>query len=798
MRAVRVTWIGVALIVAGMVPRARGESIPLPGGATVEKVDFERHVMGLFGRMGCNSGSCHGSFQGKGGFRLSLFGYEPDKDFRALTRDLQSRRIDRNDPDNSLVLLKATARVEHGGQQRFGKDTWAYQLVRAWIKQGATWTKDSGRVATLKVTPPQCAFNSAGQRAQLRITAQFVNGDQEEVTPLCDFRTNDDAVAEVSSLGVVKGVRAGDTAVIVSYRGNVLPIRVMVPGELPAGTTYPDVPAVNFIDRAVFAKLKRLNIVPSDLADDATFLRRVTIDTIGTLPTPDEVRTFLADERSDKRARKIDELLAHPMHAALWATKLCDITGNDTDELERQDQALMRPKLSQMWHDWFRKRIAENAPYDEIVEGVLCATTREGKTPAAYLESFKKLESAAGKGFQTPYADRETLDLFWRRQMNVPPEQWGEKVAAAFLGVRLECAQCHKHPFDRWTQNDYRSFANVFGGVGIGVSPECRELWRPEIDLRVKTARDKGAPPMLTLREVFLNAKPRALGDVDTGKPLPAKAPGGPEIRPGKGGDARAILFDWMTQPENPFFARSFVNRVWGHYFGPGIVQPVDDFSLANPPSNPQLLDALARSFVDSGYDLRKLERAVLNSRTYQLASSTNATNRLDRTNFSHAYVRPMMAEVVVDVVNTALGVSEKFGPDAPPGCRAIEVGASRLQNQAVAYAFRIFGRPPRASTCDCERAMEPGLPQKLYLMADGTVIGKLLSQQNRLKPLLAAHKDDGAALEELFIATLSRRPNAAEKTRFSEYRAGQKNRRKVFEDTLWALMNTTEFIFNH
>jgi hypothetical protein len=594
----------------------------------------------------------------------------------------------------------------------------------------------------------------------------------------------------------VKGIREGDTSIVVAYRGTLLAVRVLVPREVPAGFQYPPVPEVNYVDREVFAKLRRLNVLPSDVSSDTEFLRRVTLDTIGCLPTPDEVRAFLADKSPDKRTKKVDELLAHPMHAALWATKFCDITGNNTDQLEQPVQ--YRAKRSQMWHDWFRKRIADNMPYDQVVHGVLCATTREGKGPEDYLKSFKELEAAAIKGFATPYAERQTLDLFWRRQVNVPPEQWGEKVAAAFLGVRLECAQCHKHPFDRWTQNDYRSFANVFGNVAVGVSPEAQKIYRPDIDERVKRNMARPVVPALLLREVFIGGKPRILPDPDTGKPLPAKAPGGPEFVAAKSVDARQLLFDWMKAPDNPFFARSFANRTWGHYFGVGIVNPVDDFSLANPASNPQLLDALARSFVESGFDIRKLERDILNSRTYQLAALTNATNRLDHTNFSHSFVRPMMAEVVVDVVNAAVGFTEKFGADTPPGCRAIEVGASRLQNPAVAYAFRIFGRPPRSSACDCERSMEPGLSQKLFLMADGTMVAKLQSPQNRLKALLTAHRDDAAALEELFLATLSRLPTEKEKTRFADYRTGQKDRRKVFADTLWALVNTTEFIFNH
>jgi hypothetical protein len=440
--------------------------------------------MGLFGRVGCNSGSCHGSFQGKGGFRLSLFGYDPEKDFLALTREANARRIDLANPDGSLLLAKATGRIPHGGQTRFGKDSWAYRLFRTWIAQGAQWKAGSGEVKAIQITPPEYAFPRPGQTGQLRVQATFTDGTREDITPFCDFRTNDEAVAEVNSLGQVKSLRPGDTSIIVSYRGNVLPVRILVPGVLPPGFRYPAVPEVNFIDKEVFAKLRRLNMVPSDLCSDQEFLRRVTLDTIGTLPTPDEVRAFLADKKADKRIRKIDELLKHPMHAALWATKFCDITGNNTDSLEPPQQR--KPRLSQMWHDWFRKRVADNMPYDQIVKGVLVATSRQGRTPEEYVKEVEDLDEATDKGFETPYANRESLDLFWRRQQRVTIDQWGEKTAVAFLGVRLECAQCHKHPFDRWTQADYRSYANVFARVSFGTSPESQKVFRAAIIERNK------------------------------------------------------------------------------------------------------------------------------------------------------------------------------------------------------------------------------------------------------------------------------------------------------------------------
>jgi hypothetical protein len=778
-------------------------AVPLPGGGRVEQVDFERHVMGLFGGSGCNSGSCHGSFQGKGGFRLSLFGYDPDKDYLALTRESYGRRLNAADPDNSLLLLKASGAVQHGGGRRFGRDSWQYQLLREWIAAGSPWTAGSGGVRSLAVTPPEQAFARPGQDAQLAVRATFADGSIEDVTAFCEFRTNDDAVAEVTNLGHVKGLRPGDTAVVVSYRGNVVPVRVLVPYAAEAGFKYPQVPEVNYVDHEVFAKLRRLNMVASGLATDAEFLRRVTIDTIGSLPTPDEVRAFLADPDPNKREKKVDELLAHPLHAALWATKFCDVTGNNTDALE--NPANLRPKRSQEWHDWLRMRFAANRPYDEIVRGILCATSRDGKSPEEWVKQEKAIEDAMATGFDTDYAAKPSLDLFWRRQQPVGLDQWGEKTAAAFMGVRLECAQCHKHPFDRWTQVDYRAFANVFAAVAVGISPEAKSLLDAENQERQKNAKQKNA--VAPLREVFVGtpapgkgtAVNRPLPHPDTGRPLAPRCPGGPEVKVRPGEDPREQVFAWLRSPDNPWFARAFVNRVWGHYFGVGIVDPVDNFSLANPPSNPGLLDALARDFVAHKYDIRAIERTVLLSRTYQLSSDTNATNRLDKNNFSHAYLRPMMAEVVVDVLNDALGVKEDFGKDvARPGARAIEVGASRVGNGNLNYAFRIFGRPPRTTACDCERAMEPALPQKLFFMVDPEVLKKVRAPKGRLQQLLDGKKGDDQTAEQLFLATLSRAPNEHEKALVAERLRQAKGRAEAFTDVLWALINTREFVLNH
>lgn len=780
----------------GTAPTASA-AVALPDGTQIEKVDFERHIMGLFGRLGCASGSCHGSFQGKGGFRLSLFGYDPEKDYAALTREALGRRINPVDPDASLLLQKATGAAEHGGGKRFGKDSWQYQLFRKWIVDGANWTKGSGTVSSIHISPAEQAFTKPGESAQLKVVARFADNSEENITPLCEYRTNNDAIADVSHLGEVKALRPGDTAIIVAYRGNVSPVRALVPTVPAAGFKYPDLPEVNYVDGAVFAKLRRLNIVPSDLAGDAEFLRRVTLDTIGCLPTPDEARAFLADNSPDKRAKKIDELLAHPMHAALWATKFCDITGNDTNALEQP--VPLRTKRSQMWHDWFRKRVAANTPYDEIAKGVLTATSRDGQSTEDWLTKLREIDAAAVKGFESAYADRNTLDLYWRKQQQVPIEQWGEKTAAAFLGVRLECAQCHKHPLDRWTQADYRSYANLFVQVNFGISPESKKLIDDENRERQKNPIQVGNNRQpIQVRELFLGQPRQGLRHPDTNAALPAKTLGGPEIAIERDKDARQALYEWMRTPENPFFARSFVNRVWGHYFGVGIVNPVDDFSVANPPSNPQLLDALAKDFVDKKFDIRHIERVILNSRTYQLSSKVNETNRFDRNNYSRSFVRPMMAEVVVDTLNSALGVGEDFGADAPAGARAIEVGSSLIQNQAIAHALRVFGRPPRSSACDCERAMEPALPQTLYRMTDPNLLAKLRAPTGRLQQLLKSDKTDEQILEELFLGALTRPPTPSEKELFAAIRERQKDRDKAFTDALWALINTREFILNH
>jgi hypothetical protein len=775
---------------SALAAAARAES----DGPSVREVSFGRHVAPLLSKLGCNAGACHGSFQGKGGLALSLFGQSPERDFLALTRGGLGRRVDAGDPDRSLLLLKATAQVEHGGGKRLDRGGWAYRVLRDWVAQGARGEVGPG-VRRLTVQPREHRLDGPGASVALTVWAELEDGARVDATPFCDFRVRDDGVAEVSGLGRVRGRSPGAAAVIVSYRGQSAAACVLVPAPAARDFVYPDVPEVNYIDQEVFARLRRLNVVPSALSSDAEFLRRVTIDAVGGLPSPQEARAFLADDRPDKRKRKIDELLAHPLHAAVWATKLCEMTACNVDVMDGPPEE--RARRAKMWHDWFRDRIAENVPYDRIVEGVLCAASRDGRDVERWIQHEAALARSAARGFDSDYATRPSLDLFWRRQAGeefFPLEQMAELTASAFLGVRLECAQCHRHPFDRWTQTDYRAYANVFAQVQLGHSPEASAAVSELLEQRRRLPPGKAGPPLPRLREVYVDRPQRRLPHPETGAELAPRALGGPEFD--YRGDARRSLFRWLVRPDNPFFARAFVNRVWAHYFGAGLVEPLDAFSAANPPANERLLDALARDFVKSRFDLRRLERTILLSRTYQLSSAPNESNRRDNRSLARAPARRLSAEAVVDVLNTALGVEEDFGPDAPAGSRAVEVATNRASSPHLARIFRVFGRPARTATCDCERAREPALPQTLFVMTDPELLRKL--SDGRLKKLLADRRSDQDVIEELFLATLTRLPDEAEKRDALGHVKDARDRKAALVDLLWALINTREFILNH
>jgi hypothetical protein len=765
-----------------------GEPVQLPDGTTIEQVDFERHITGLLGRLGCNAGTCHGSFQGKGGFRLSLFGQSPAKDFAAI-----AARINPSDPSDSLLLKKALNLEEHDGGKRLLEGSWEHRLLEQWISASSKHVVGRGQVTQLVFEPAGSPVLKPEESLGVRVTAQFSDEAREIVTALCTFRVQDETIAKVDALGKVTASKSGATSLIASYRGMFASLPIIVP--YPNSGVAPASVATNFVDEEVSGRLGQLQLDISAPASDADFLRRVSLDVIGTLPSAHEVREFLSDEHPGKRLRKIDQLLAHPARAALWATRMCDITACNVDTMEQPPE--LRPKRAKMWHDWFRRRFAANVPYDEIVRGVLGATSREDKPIDEWIDNQIALQRGAESSFESGYAERPTLDLFWRRinaDGPVPVEDLAELTATAFLGVRLHCARCHQHPFDHWSQQDFASYAGIFGRVQFGSSTALRTKINERLDAR-RAARKQGQtlPELPRIQEVFLTEAPRPLIDAYSSSPVAPKALGGPALS--EDGDPRHALLGWLRKSPDSQLAKSFVNRVWAKYFGRALVEPVDAFSAANPATHPQLLSRLAEEFVSSGYDVIHLERLILSSNAYQRSATPVGNNAADERNFAHAAVRPLLAEVLVDAINTALETHEDFGSDAPPGTRAIEVPVNRFANARLNEMFQVLGRGDRKSLCDCDRSADPSVRQSVLLMSDVTLLQKI--KEGRLSRLLAEGADNVAMVDELYLSTLSRQSNDFEREYVLSHIA-RHDRGQALTDVLWALINTGEFRTNH
>ena len=755
---------------------------------------FGTQVMPIFSRAGCNSGSCHGTFAGKNGFQLSLFGYDALADHRRITRGANGRYLDRTEPARSLLLLKATGQIPHGGGRRLEPGSETYRVLLRWIEAGARHEPESEPVLErLETIPAEAQMESgvAGAR-QIRLIAHFADGSRADVTANALFTSKDEGIARVEPDGRVTALRPGDTFIVVGYLGRFTQCHVLVPNQgEPAADNWK---SNNFIDDQIHAKLRRLRIPPAELCDDATFLRRVMIDLCGTLPTPDEVRAFLADVRPDKRAKKIDELLDLPEYAKWWATKLSDLTGNDNRYL-----GVYNWKTAYGWWKWLEVRIARNEPYDALVRDILLADSREGRSLDEYArwveEEKPRLEDRTR--WDVRYAERKTLDAFWSKSSNRPPEVMAQEISHAFLGIRLECAQCHKHPFDRWTQDDFWGFAAFFTRIQFGYTREATKKVAPGI-----------RPPF---KEVFIANREDLWIPVrhpKTGEVLAPRVLGG-EARPDEDGtDPRGPLARWVTSPDNPYFARAIVNRIWAHHLGRGLVDPTDAMSAANPPSHPELLDALAKDFVDHRFDLKHLHRTILNSRTYQLSAKTTPANAGDQRNYSHYTIKRLPAEVLVDAVREVTGApGDPKDTLVPPGSRAIAYPLSRTTGR-VRYAFRIFGRPLRAEVCDCERDDRPSLPQALYLLNDDEVLAQIRAPKGRLVQLLAGKKTDAEIVGELYLVALGRSPTAREVDETLRHLAAWRRaagdrdadtvRRESFEDVMWAILNVKEFSTNH
>jgi hypothetical protein len=763
--------------------------------ARAEEVSFSRQVTPVLYQLGCSSGMCHGSFSGKGGMRLSLFAGNPEMDHLNLRGGL-GRRVDTLHPERSLMLLKPTQAIEHGGGLRLRKDSWQYQLLKAWIEGGARFdSPNAARVVSLRVEPASLTLPVDAKSPPLKVVAKLSTGVNEDVTKYTKFESLDPGLAEVDAQGCVTGQRTGDIAILAHYAGEVGFATALIPGVKIAGLAFPKEELTDVVDRLLIERMQKLHVVPSGRCDDLDFLRRVYLDVIGQLPTPEECRAFLKDSAPDKRAKAIDRLLQHPLHAALWAGKMCDMVG--------ADDRFLADGVYQ-FHDWFRNKFEANAPWDKIAYGVLCATAADERTPDQVREDQKRdaedRKKYAGKPpppppgkqpWQVGYGTRNTLDVFYSNLINtqtlpgkgrtVNGRQIALRAAHTFLGVRLECAQCHKHPYDRWSQADFFSFASVFAHTEIGVDPELKAQ-------------------KVNLNGVFAGMRPvEEFLDPDTQQPVSARIPAGPAISVKPGVDARKQVWQWMLQKDNPFFAQAIVNRVWEHYLGRGFIEPADAQAAANPPSHPDALAELVRDFVEHKYDLRHLERRILNTAAYQRDWRTNASNAKDTRNFSHRTLRRLTAEQALDAISQVTGTTVKIGKrygSPRDGQKAVEIALSRVGGDD-GYVLQIFGRPLRVQNCDCERSPATSLSQTMYLFNDEKLIGKIHDDKGRLKKLVAEIADDGVLLEELYLLTLTRSPTEAEIQRSRQYISGVGNRLEAYQDIVWSLLNRHDFVVN-
>lgn len=730
----------------------------LPGAAvgadqqspTAAAPSFVEDVVPLFTRLGCNQGSCHGKGEGRNGFRLSLRGYAPEWDIDRLTRESRGRRLDLALPENSLLLRKPTGAIPHGGGTLIDTGSQEYKLLLDWIRAGAPGPLANEPHAQRIELSPGDKTMRPGEQQQLAVRAQYTDGHWRDVTWLTKFAVNDAGVLDVSPGGLVRGLREGETAVRAQFRGQTAISIITVPFHRWVD---PDrlVARNNFIDEKVLTKLAALHIPPSDLCGDQAFLRRASLDTIGTLPTPDEVRAFAADKSPDKRARLIDRLLERPEFVDYWTLQWADLLQNRKE----RDHDVRGSKGVRAMHEWLRQQVQANRPWDELVRDLLTA-----------------------KGSA---ADRPEIGYYL---VNVGEDREADKsqivasVAQAFLGTRIGCAKCHNHPLERYTQDDYYHFAAFFCSLKLDRGTEIRKS--------ASSLSMQKLPPGQKLG----TTQPR------TGQFLAPQPFDGTGCTIAKGEDPRVKLAAWITDPKNELFSGAMVNRLWSHFLGTGLVEPVDDLRSTNPPSNPELWRALNREFVEHHFDLKHMIRLILNSRTYQFGSATVDGNETDTRFYSHYLARRLGAEVLCDAICQASAVPEPY-PGYPVGVRAIELPDPGVDS----YFLTQFGRPLRVTPCPCERGSEVTITQLLELQNGDGLRQKINGGDGRLSSLLKNQKDDRQLAAELFLSTLSREPTDAE---WSAVQAALKDggagggRDEVFHDLLWALLNSKEFVFNH
>ena len=706
---------------------------------------FVNDVVPTLTRLGCNSGGCHGKLAGQGGFKLSLRGYAPELDHIAITRDAKGRRIAKSRPRESLLMAKPLMRVPHQGGPKLKAGSAEYQTLLAWIAAGTPGPTGKEAVVAKLVVEPAASTYEPGRSVALKVIAHDSNGSVRDVTRLALFRSNEEGLAEVDDSGTVKAQRPGATSVMASFMGEVAVHVVTTPYD---HEVCPDVyeAGTNFIDDHVMARLRLLRLEPSPPADDATYLRRVSLDLTGSLPSGDEAAAFLENPSTDKRARLVDRLIGGPAFVDYWAMAWGELFQNRRE----RDQDKRGRKGVRGFAHWLRDEVRENRPWDEVVRDVITA--------------------------RGPLAGEPAGGYFL---VNRKPEELAEAASQAILGTRIMCAKCHNHPLERYTQDDYYGMAAYFS--------------------RVKT--DGKATDLGPAVEVGSPGRRRRNGGGDgvgitqprTGKFLPPRPLDRSTRALEPGQDPRAALAGWMTAPSNRLFARAIVNRVWKKFFAVGLIEPVDDLRATNPASNEPLLDALCDDLIRHQYDLTRLMRLIVGSRTYALSSETLATNAADRTFFSHYLPRRLPAEVLADALTSVSGVPEIYEGQAV-GVRAVQLPDPEVRNDLL----DAFGRPGRVSACACERTADVTMPQVLHLMNGENLDRRLADPEGRIAGLIKIGKSDREVVESLFLAAIARRPTGSQWEAVRSGLVGAEDRAAVFRDLAWALINAKEFLFNH
>ena len=733
---------GRAILTAKVGERSVSTVVEVERAAAKYPLSFRNHVIPVLTKMGCNSGPCHGAAAGKNGFKLTLRGYDPDLDYLTLTRQASARRINKVDPATSLMLLKPTLAVSHGGGKRFSPRSTEYHVIADWIAAGTPAPAEWDPVMTRLEVFPSSARLAVGTEQPLLVRAHFSDGHAEDVTRWVKFSSNEGGVAAVDQRGFVSVTGAGEAAISAWYLSKLVTARITSPfPDHVDPAVYSRAPRANFIDDLVLAKLGELNIEPSPLSSDAEFMRRAYLDAVGILPTPDEVRTFLADKAPDKRAKLIDALLARPEFVDYWSYKWSDLLLVSSKSLPS----------NAMWsyYNWIRKNVESNTPWDRMARELLTAS---GNT----------LSNGAANYFV----------------LHKNPIAITENVSMTFMGFSITCARCHNHPLEKWTQKDYYQMANLFSRVAI------------------KNGADRGD----------IIVYPARTGDINHPRlnvPLAPKPPDGPALSLDAPGDRREAFVDWLVAPENPFFARSVVNRVWKNFMGRGLVEAVDDIRDANPASNAALFEALTRDFVAHRFDVKQLMRTIMTSTTYQLSSAPAGKNASDLKYHSHYIARRLPAEVILDAISQVTGVGEDF--PGFPGRRAMQLPDAAVDS----YFLNTFGRPPRITAAASERQQEPSITQALHVINGDTINRKLGASKGLIHELATSHASNETAIERIYLAALSRYPSDEEKKTLSAAldassssangaAAGKPTRREALEDLAWAILTGREFLFTH